>query len=59
MTRRDKAEVIERAMAYSLDRVIYRYRQDTGLSESEAQRHERELKQFLALTSTAERGYGM
>ncbi|WP_299851643.1 hypothetical protein [uncultured Roseovarius sp.] len=59
MTKCDKTEMIERAMAFPLDKVIYRYRQETGLSKSEAQRHERELKRFLALSAAAERGYGM
>jgi hypothetical protein len=54
-----RKEIIRKAMAYPLDKVMFRYRQDTGLSEREARRHERELKRFLALCAASERGYGM
>lgn len=55
----DREDVIRKAMKYPIDKVIFRYRQDTGLSEKEAKRHERELKRFLALSATSARGYGM
>jgi hypothetical protein len=55
----NKDKIISKAMAFPLNKVIFRYRRDYGLSKAEAERHEVELKRFLALSAMAERGYGM
>lgn len=59
MRKNNKEEMIRKAMEYPIDKVIFRYRQDTGLSEKEGRRHERELKRFMALSAVTDRGYGM
>ncbi len=52
-------EVIEKAMAFPMDKVMYRYQQEQALSLEQARRHERELKRFLALVSLNDKGYGL
>lgn len=39
--------------------MVYSYRQDTGLSEKEARRHQGELKRFWTLSGVNSRSYGM
>ncbi|ETX08755.1 glycine-rich domain-containing protein [Candidatus Entotheonella palauensis] len=55
----DRKEVVERAMSFPMDKVIYRYQQEKQLSTVQAQQHERELKRFLALVALNDKGYGM
>ncbi len=55
----DRKEVIEKAMAFPMDKVIYRYQQEKKLSTGQARRHERELKRFLALVALNDKGYGL
>ncbi len=57
--RRREAQIIRRAMAFDLAKILFRYQKEEDLSAEVARQHERELKRFLALTAISRCGYGM
>jgi hypothetical protein len=53
-------EIVDRAMAWPMDDVLERYRDDHNIPEDVALEHEREIKRYLALCSiNPEAKYGM
>jgi hypothetical protein len=52
-------EIIKRAIAFPIEKVLFRYQKEKGLTADVAREHEREIKRFLALTAISDKGYGM
>jgi hypothetical protein len=56
----DQAETIARAMAFPMDPIVARYREEQQLPADVAREHERELKRYLTLCALdADGAYGM